>query len=188
MLSTYVVSWLAVMASTAAARGSVLRAAAGSTKATPVTNTTLAPVPNQNTTGSCVPSTSVQLNWGTNETTNSLVQVSLAMNYSSVVLEDIQDVSSVDCDATSVTVVFSTQNEFDTAQTSWSALADHFVMITNHVGDCDAEFARGFFLADVQTLAFDASTLTVKASVEKTDISKTSSEYTPRLATPRHGG
>lgn len=174
MLSRYAVSWLAVMASTAAG-GSVLRAADTSSIA-PTANTTLSPVPNQNATGS-TPSTSVQLNWGTNDTTAAIVQVSLAMNYSSVVLEDIPDVSSVDCDDTSVSVTFSTQNEFDAMQTSWSALADHFVMITNHVGDCDAEFERGFFLADVETLSFDSNSLTVRASVEKTDISSTSSKY-----------
>lgn len=49
-------------------------------------------------------------------------------------------------------------------------------MITNHMGDHDAEFERGFFLADVETLSFASDTLTVKATVKRTDINSTSSK------------
>lgn len=64
------------------------------------------------------PSTSVTLNWGSNSVIDAMASVFLALNYSAVLLEDIPDVSNVDCNDASVSVVFSTQDEFDSVQTS----------------------------------------------------------------------
>lgn len=152
----------------------VSAAVASATGISGKTNTTLSPITKGTTpTDGHIPSKNISLAWGLNETI--MMDVALAMNYSTVVLEDVPSVSKVDCDATSksVWITFNSSSAFDTIHTEWSALDDSFVLITNHMGDCDTEFERGFFLADVETLSFTASNMTAHVIAEKTDVKST---------------
>ncbi|KAF7176111.1 hypothetical protein CNMCM7691_001587 [Aspergillus felis] len=93
-----------------------------------------------------------------------LVQADLQLP--SIVLEDVNDVSRVTCSAESVTVTFNSTTIFNQAYTSWPR-AD-LLLVTNHLGNCDAEAERGIYHA--ASLNFDASTLTITASTSKTNL------------------
>ncbi|RDW84804.1 hypothetical protein BP6252_02394 [Coleophoma cylindrospora] len=143
--------------------------------ATTNATTVLAPVSNPNidkvALENVVPTTNVSLIYGVNGTLDQGdMKVSHAMKYPTVVLEDIAAVTAVDCDATSVVVTFANLTVFNAAQTAWAAESP-FVLITNHMGDCDAELERGIFLTS--TLTFDTTTLEVTFASEKTDVSTT---------------
>lgn len=119
------------------------------------------------------PKKNVSLAW---QSTNndSLVTVGLAMQNTAVVLEDIEEVTAVDCTGNStVAITFNTTDAFNEAVSEWSAMNDSFVMITNHMGDCDAELERSFFVADSDTLASFETNLTIIAQAEKSDVVNT---------------
>lgn len=115
-----------------------------------------------------VPCKNVSLNWGMEG--NSFVNVSLEMTHPTVVLEDIGGIESVDCESGSVSVTFSDKDAFNEALEDWSD-DDRFILVTNHLGDCDAENERGIFLA--QSITSDSNTLTVVASGEMSDLNNT---------------
>lgn len=122
------------------------------------------------------PQKNVNLAWQTNNNA-SLVTVGLAMQNAAVVLEDIDDVVAVDCSGNaSVSVTFNTTDAFNEAVSEWNAMTDSFVMITNHLGDCDAELERSFFVADSDTLASFEANLTIIAQAEKSDVTSTASK------------
>lgn len=135
-------------------------------------DTTLSPVinPDVDTTSiqNIVPSKNISMNWGAQG--NGLVNVSLEMNHPTVLLEEIDGIATVDCESTSVSITFSDKDAFDEALEDWSD-DDSFILVTNHLGDCDAENERGFFLA--QSITSDSDSLTVVASGEKSDIEST---------------
>lgn len=101
---------------------------------------------------------------------NSLVNITLSMSYPTVVLENVDAVTSVDCSDDSVTVTFNNTASYLVTTREWSADGD-FVIITNHLGDCDAEIERGFFL--VESLSWDNYTLAVTASSSRANITDT---------------
>jgi hypothetical protein len=135
-------------------------------------DTTLSPIinPDTDTTnlGNLVPSTNVSLNWGMEG--NSLVNVSLEMNHPTVLLEEVDDIATVDCEATSVTITFAHKDAFEEALSDWSD-DETFVLVTNHLGDCDAENERGIFLTS--GITSNNKTLTIIANGEKSDLNNT---------------
>lgn len=144
---------------------------------TSTTNTTLVPVTTANSTlQDAAPSRNITLNWASLNSSQ-MVAVALAMNYSTIVLEDLVAISNVECSASSVEVTFNDTAEFDHAQTQWVGLSDDIVLITNHMGNCDSDFERGFFLANMNSLMFDASNMTVIVSAEKTNVTNTACKY-----------
>lgn len=148
-------------------------------------NTTLVPVRSAVVTvQEAPPTTDITLNWEALNSTQ-MVVVALAMNYSTVVLEDLVAVSNVECFDDSIAVTFNDTTEFADAQTEWAALLDQFVLITNHVGNCDEELERGFFLADTDTMSFYENNLTAVVYAEKTNVSQTAREYHPEIQFPR---
>ncbi|EXF80383.1 hypothetical protein CFIO01_08098 [Colletotrichum fioriniae PJ7] len=138
------------------------------------TTTTLTPVlrPECNKTdpANLVPSNDITLNYGAADDV-SLVSVVLAMKYPSVVLEEVAAIAGVECaEDASITVTFNATAAFEQTSQQWQAL-DDFVMVTNHLGNCDAENERGFFLVD--TVTWDAETLQVVANAHKSDVANT---------------
>lgn len=125
------------------------------------------------------PAKDLNLAWRTADNA-SIVAVAMSMQHPAVVLEDIDDVTGVDCTGqASVAVTFRDADAFNEALTSWSGLNDSFVMITNHLGDCDSELERSFFVADTDTLASYETNLTIIAKAEKKDVYSTAREYSP---------
>lgn len=123
-----------------------------------------------------VPKKNLSLAWQT-PNNDSTVSVAVSMQNSAVVLEDIDDVTGVDCTGqASVAVTFNNTQAFNEALAEWSSLNDSFVMITNHLGDCDTELERSFFVADSDTLASYETNLTIIAQAEKSDLVSTASE------------
>jgi hypothetical protein len=116
-----------------------------------------------------VPQKHVVLNYGANSNSpaSSLVNVTLSMKYPTVLLEEISSVANVDCTNSSVAVTFSSQVAYERSIADWSADGG-FVMVTNHLGDCDAELERGMFL--VQSVSWDATAQIVTASASKESI------------------
>lgn len=159
-----------------------------SSPATPATPATpaklqLIPVSNANRVNTAgrnvVPQKNLNLAWQT-PNNDSLVSVGLVMQNTAVALEDVDDVASVDCTGnSSVAVTFNSTEAFDEAFAEWSALSDSFVIITNHLGDCDSELERSFFVADSDTLASYADNLTIVATAEKSDVVSTASKSRP---------
>ncbi|PSS03507.1 hypothetical protein BD289DRAFT_449585, partial [Coniella lustricola] len=102
-------------------------------------------------------------------TSSSLVSVGLTTEHGNVLLESLTSVVSVSCAATgdSVSMVFDSAANLQAAYSEWS-LFTHLLFTTNHMGDCDSEFERGFFVAESFTT--DVESLTLIASAEKADL------------------
>ncbi|TDZ39374.1 hypothetical protein C8035_v003388 [Colletotrichum spinosum] len=115
-----------------------------------------------------VPSKNITLDYGSKN--ENLVSIILAMKYPSVVLEEVAAVASVSCAETSITVTFNATAAFEQTSRDWQAL-DDFVLVTNHLGNCDVEHERGFFLVD--TVTFDNVSLQVVANAHKSDVANT---------------
>ncbi|ORY10180.1 hypothetical protein BCR34DRAFT_486062 [Clohesyomyces aquaticus] len=106
-----------------------------------------------------IPTTNVTLSYANATDTVPSVNVTLAMSAPSVLLEAVASISIVDCSPNSVEVTFTSADVFATAQNSWPR--ENFTLITNHLGDCDAELERGFFL--VESLSWCNKTLKATA-------------------------
>lgn len=102
-------------------------------------------------------------------TSDTLVLVNHTMKYPSVLLEGIASVSNVDCSATDVAITFNDSSIFELTQSQWSNKT--FVLVTNHLGDCDAELERGFFLVD--GVNWDNPALVATATSTKSSINTT---------------
>ncbi|TQN67371.1 hypothetical protein CSHISOI_08068 [Colletotrichum shisoi] len=98
------------------------------------------------------------------------IDMTLAFKNPAVVLEHVDAVSAVVCSDDGLTVSFSDADAFLEAVKDWSESSTDgggFVLITNHLGNCDAEFERGFFLATGLTSNQGSLSVTVAASREE---------------------
>lgn len=140
--------------------------------------TTLTPIADPDTDSaldSIVPSTGVTLFYGSADEQNSgLVNMTLSTNTVAVALEYIQSIAGVACADDSLTITFTTEDSFTSAISEWS-LDETLLMITNHMGNCDTEFERGFFQVD--SIQSDASTYTIVASAASANISSIAGQY-----------
>ena len=119
-------------------------------------------------------STNVSLHYASKSTiSNASIKVDHVMRYPTIVLEEIASIVSVQCSETSVAITFNDYSAFAASQDRWDADGT-FVMVTNHLGDCDAELERGVFL--VSSLNWDRKTLVCTASSERSDIASTAGE------------
>ncbi|KAL1878214.1 hypothetical protein Daus18300_002131 [Diaporthe australafricana] len=157
---------------TAAPSLKAVRQADEAVNATIVNNVTLSPVPVPLKPDCLVPQTNVSLDYGLNNTDLAAVNVTLFTNYPAILLETISNLTAVDCSSNSVAITFNNAQDLDDAYMQWSAHAK-VLLITNHMGDCDPEFERGFFLAGAYTT--DVSSLTLTATTEKTNVNNASS-------------
>lgn len=148
-----------------------LAAAASATNTTTLLRPVLRPGCNKADPANLVPSKDITLNYGAKD--ESLVSVTLAMKYPSVVLEEVEAIAAVACADVSVTVTFNETAAFERTSQAWQAL-DDFVLVTNHLGNCDVDNERGFFLVD--TVSWDAASLQVVANAHKSDIANTASK------------
>lgn len=132
---------------------------------------TVGPVKNHHGHGNRVsPSRNVSLSYGVGD--RSLVNATLAFQHPAVVLEDIPSVQSVNCSSNAIVVVFNSADEFASAAASWSS-AQSLLFITNHLGGCDAELERGFFVSNaVDTIL---ASLTIVAKTAKAAVNQVSS-------------
>jgi hypothetical protein len=117
-----------------------------------------------------VPTSNITLNyWPVTPADNtSLISISLQMKHPAVLLEQIASISNVDCSPSSVSITFNETTAFTTTVAEWSTDTP-FVLVTNHLGDCDAEFERGWFL--VEGVSSDAGSLSIIATASRGDIS-----------------
>ncbi|KAK0118074.1 hypothetical protein ONS95_012382 [Cadophora gregata] len=116
-----------------------------------------------------VPSKNTSCYYSANSTSGSMV-VNNTMKYPTVVLEDIASIINVDCTADSVAVTFNDTATFAKAQSVWASKSNaSMVLITNHLGDCDAELERSYFLTN--SISFDDETLVATASTQAANIS-----------------
>ncbi|KAH0334982.1 hypothetical protein KCU81_g9246, partial [Aureobasidium melanogenum] len=130
--------------------------------------------PASDASASITPSASVSLSYvsPSNDTGSAqAAQVDLDMKYPTVVLENINDLDTVDCSDGYMLLAFNSTNAYEGALNEWSAHQE-IVFITNHLGNCDAELERGFFLAGSFTAAQD-STPIINATIAKQDLSET---------------
>lgn len=118
------------------------------------------------------PSKNVSMQYGGVDT--SYVNVSLNTTAPAILLEDLSAVSSVDCDDYSVSVAFNSSSAFAQAASAWKLTKNGLLFITNHLGDCDVELERGFFLAD--SIAANNKTLTIVAGTTKQSINDTATD------------
>lgn len=121
-----------------------------------------------------VPQKNISLFYASNITTGGSLVVNHSMIFPTVLLEQIASISNVDCTADSVAVTFNDSSVFATAQSTWTT-NETVVWITNHLGDCDPELERSFFV--VGSLAFDNETLVATASSTKANVSSTAGEF-----------
>ncbi|KAG8169053.1 hypothetical protein KVR01_001802 [Diaporthe batatas] len=148
------------------------RQADDTVNATAVSNVTLSPIPAPEKPDALVPQSNVTLDYGLDNGDLAAVNVSLSTNYPTILLETISHLATVDCSPDSVALTFDNAQDLDDAYTQWSSHGK-LLLITNHMGDCDTEFERGFFVAGTYTA--DTASLTLTATTEKTDINSASS-------------
>jgi len=122
-----------------------------------------------------IPQTNVSLIYGSNTTVGSSIQINQTMRYPTVLLEQIASIISVDCSADSVAITFNDLAVFGTTQSAWTADGS-LVIVTNHLGDCDVELERGYFLAN--SVGFDNATLVATANAQKANVSTTAGKLT----------
>lgn len=127
-------------------------------------NVTLAPV-KVSPDGTFKPKLNVSLPYG--QTEKSFVNVDLSTSYASVLLESLSSLTSVDCSSDSVSLTFDNAEDLESAYSEWSS-HPLLVLVTNHMGNCDTEFERGFFSAS--SYVSDESTLSLVASARKSNI------------------
>ncbi|KAF7116926.1 hypothetical protein CNMCM5793_005556 [Aspergillus hiratsukae] len=118
------------------------------------------------TTASLEPASAISLYYQAVNSSSIGAVVQADLQLPSMVLEDVNDISSVTCSAESVTVTFNSTTTFHQAYTSWPR--SHLLLVTNHLGNCDAEAERGIYHA--ASLLFDPSTLTITAATSKTNL------------------
>ncbi|KAE8327108.1 hypothetical protein BDV39DRAFT_205240 [Aspergillus sergii] len=122
-----------------------------------------------------IPAPKVSLYYGSldsepsNKAASGSVNMNLELNHDTVVLEYIDAIGSVKCTDESVIVAFKNAAGFETALRSWP-LEENLILITNHLGNCDAEFERGFFKVD--QIASDESNLSITCNASKYPIEK----------------
>lgn len=138
-----------------ASDGSNVTVASSLTLTPIVLNTTTTPT-------ELVPKTNVTLSYGVNNTIN--VNVTLIVS-STILLENVHSLTTVDCEPDYVVLSFNSTDALNAAYDEWSVY-DDLVFITNHLGDCDTELERGFFLAT--SFAIDDSSLV--ATIQKTNV------------------
>lgn len=153
----------------------------GSASLLPAANTTTLPLqPVRLGTGSAgrniAPKKTLNLAWQT-PSNDSAVSVGLTMQNTAVVLEDIDDVTAVDCTGQrSVAITFNNTEAFNEALSEWTSTNETLVMITNHMGDCDSELERSFFVTDADSISSFQTNLTIVALAEKSDLVNTASK------------
>ncbi|KAL2063139.1 hypothetical protein VTL71DRAFT_6211 [Oculimacula yallundae] len=106
--------------------------------------------------------------------------VNATMKFPSVLLEDIDSISKVDCSAKSVSVTFNNKADYDETAKDWPASG--FVLFTNHLGDCDTDNQRGLYIVDSVTR--NDKTLTVIAASTKSTFDNSTSEMTVDYTKP----
>ncbi|KAL2063464.1 hypothetical protein VTL71DRAFT_5269 [Oculimacula yallundae] len=116
-----------------------------------------------------MPSKNTSCYYSANETSGSMV-VNNTMKYPTVILEDIASIINVDCTADSVAMTFNDTTTFEKARSAWASKSNSsMVLITNHLGDCDAELERSYFLTN--SVSFDSKSLVAVASTQAANIS-----------------
>lgn len=145
--------------------------------ATVVSNVTLSPIPAPAKPDCLVPQSNVTIDYGLNNTDLAAVNITLSTNYPTILLETISNLTNVDCSSDSVAITFNDAEDLDDAYAQWSS-HEKLLLITNHMGDCDTEFERGFFVAGTYTA--DVASLTLTATTEKTNVNGASCEFLPR--------
>jgi hypothetical protein len=120
------------------------------------------------------------LHYGSSDasTPDTNAEISLEMKWPSVLLEEIAAIKDVVCSDSSVVVTFADSAAYEVSVSKWDLL-EKFILVTNHLGNCDLELERGLFLVD--TVTFDAATLTVTAKTEKTDFQNCAGMLGPLL-------
>lgn len=82
------------------------------------------------------------------------------MKLPSLLLEEIDSISSVNCSSNAVTITFGNATAWSEAYNIWPS--SNFLLVTNHLGDCDSIDSRGIYL--VNSLNFDNGSLTAVSS------------------------
>ncbi|TDZ99615.1 hypothetical protein C8034_v000034 [Colletotrichum sidae] len=122
-----------------------------------------------------VPAKTISLQYSAAETEQQgSINMTLALNNPAVVLEQVDAVKSVVCGGDELTVTFSDPDSFNEAVKGWSDSEEGFILITNHLGNCDAEFERGFFLAT--DLTSDEAQLSITVAASKEDLQNIAGE------------
>lgn len=96
---------------------------------------------------------------------DAVVNITLTTIYDGVLLEWIENLASVDCTSDSVRLTFNDTDTLELAYNTWSSYAE-LLLVTNHVGDCDTEFERGFFVSS-SFEAFEANLTLVAGAMKK---------------------
>lgn len=180
MAALFFMVTLALAGSAAAAHPGVkaTRQTSEATNVTAASNITLSPIilasTNIPTADTLAPQTNVTLPYGLNGT--DFVNLTFTTSSSAVVLESVESLASVDCSSDSVSLTFDNVDDLTSAYTEWSAY-DQLLFVTNHMGDCDTELERGFFLAG--EFASNETTFTLVATAEKKNVSDIACERPP---------
>ncbi|CAJ2505336.1 Uu.00g127300.m01.CDS01 [Anthostomella pinea] len=131
-----------------------------------------------------VPSTRIDLAYGLND--SKPANVTLDMDYPTILLEHVKAASTVVCTNTTVNITFDDPAAYERSRAEWSDQGD-LVLVTNHQGNCDVANERGIFLA--RSLAWHEDDMTVVASGDKKDVLNTATtlemEFT-HLRTPQY--
>lgn len=99
------------------------------------------------------------------------------MAYPCVVLDHSSLITDLTCDSTSLSVKFTSQVAFDTAQTHWTVESSSFVAITSNPACASASGEHGYVL--VNKIAFSSDGLSATASISSIDLTKAVGDNNP---------
>lgn len=99
------------------------------------------------------------------------------MAYPCVVLDHSSLISDLTCDSTSLSVKFTSQVAFDTAQSHWTVEASSFVAITSNPACASASGEHGYVLVD--QVRFSPDGLSATASISLIDLTKAVGDNNP---------
>lgn len=115
------------------------------------TTSTLAPIPCGDKAfiagqGGLKPVTEMILPYGGSSDSSAVVNITLTTTLPGVLLEDVDLLTEVSCTFDSVRMTFADAATLALAHTTWLELPE-LLLITNHQGECDPEFERGYYIS-----------------------------------------
>ncbi|RAK95872.1 uncharacterized protein BO80DRAFT_505902 [Aspergillus ibericus CBS 121593] len=112
------------------------------------------------------PSYNISLYYQAGSQSSAAAHVDAQMKLPTVVLDNINSISTVDCSTDTVEITYDSAVDYETSISEWSS-AD-LIILTNHEGNCDTENAHGVYV--VSSLAYDNDTQTITAQAAESSL------------------
>ncbi|PYI00745.1 hypothetical protein BO78DRAFT_329298 [Aspergillus sclerotiicarbonarius CBS 121057] len=115
---------------------------------------------------SLLPQYNISLYYQAGRQSSAAAHVDAEMKLPTVVLDNINSISNVDCSTDTVEITFDSTVDYETSISEWPS--SDLIILTNHEGNCDTENAHGVYI--VSSLAYSNDTQTITAQATESSI------------------